>query len=277
MPFFKARRKNSQTQDSDRQDGSSSEEFVTRHCFVLCNSVEPPDMTRAAEVVAQVCGQDYSTELGETGIVVVQRGDQTVGFLAHMPAPIPNGEAEGNAEGNFLWPDGGDEAKKHQSHVIVTNMGGEESTPIESALAVTRLALVALELFDGSGVYWGNASVSNSRAVFEEFCENMSVEQLPVPIWLRFQLVSVDDEQVGLYTLGMRQFGLMDIEVDQCDRDVEDLFDFVANIAHYLITSGPVIEDGNTVGGSADERILVQHRPSMIEPDRIVYKIVFDE
>jgi hypothetical protein len=37
-----------------------------------------------------------------------------------------------------------------------------------------------------------------------------------------------------------------------------------------------VIADGNTVGGSEDERILVRHRPSMIDEGRQVYKIVFD-
>ena len=89
--------------------------------------------------------------------------------------------------------------------------------------------------------------------------------------------VHVSDDEIGLYTLGMSQFGLMDIEVDRCKMDLEDLFEFVSNIAHYLIQSGPVIEDGNTVGGSADERILVRHRASMIDADRQVYRIVFEE
>ena len=68
----------------------------------------------------------------------------------------------------------------------------------------------------------------------------------------------------------------MDIEVDRCKMDLETLFEFVSNIAHYLIQSGPVIADGNTVGGSEEERILVRHLPSMIEEDRQVYKIVFE-
>jgi hypothetical protein len=197
-----------------------------------------------------------------------------VGFLAHVPAPIPNGEAEENADRNFLWPNGKTEAAKHRSHVIVTNMGGETKSPIESAIEVTRLALVALKLFDGIGVYWGNASVCNSRKVFENFCGNISQVHAPVPMWLRFQPVRPSDGEIGIYTIGMRQFGLMDIEVDRCKMKPQELFEFVSNIAHYLIQSGPVIEDGNTVGGSEDERILVNHRPSMIEPGRCVYKIV---
>ena len=67
----------------------------------------------------------------------------------------------------------------------------------------------------------------------------------------------------------------MDIEVEQTEMEPSDLFEFVSNIAHYLIQSGPVIADGNTVGGSAEERILVRHLPSMVDDSRTVYKIVF--
>jgi uncharacterized protein (TIGR03067 family) len=260
--------------DSDADAGDA--DSATRHCFVLCRAAQPGDLSRAGKVVAEVFGPGYSAEVGDNKIVTINHGETGVGFLAHMPAPIPNGEAEENAARNFLWPGGREEAAKHRSHVIVTNMGGEAESPVESAIEVTRLALVALKLFDGTGVYWGNARVCNSRKVFEGFCADMSQEHMPVPMWLRFQPVRPSDNEFGIYTFGMRQFGLMDIEVDRSTMKPQELVEFVSNIAHYLIQSGPVIEDGNTVGGSEDERILVHHRPSTIEPGRLVYKIVFE-
>ena len=267
--FFKRTKKDDpQTEEQELEP--------TRHCFVLCGASEPEDLSCADEVVGRVLGPGYTAEVSEGNIVSVTHGEDTVGFLAHMPMPIPEGEAAENADGNFLWPDGKEEAAQHQSHVIVTNLGGGDQTPVQSALTVSQLALVALEVFDGIGVYWGNASVSNAREVFENFCTDISEEDLPVPVWLRFQFIRGDNEEVGLYTLGMSQFGLMDIEVDQSDMEPMDLFEFVSNIAHYLIQSGPVIEDGNTVGTNADQRILVRHRPSMIDDHRKVYKIVFD-
>ena len=75
----------------------------------------------------------------------------------------------------------------------------------------------------------------------------------------------------------MKQFGLMEIEVDHCRMNLQELFEFVSNLAHYLIQSGPVIADGNTVGGNEEERILVRHRSSMIDQREMVYKIVFEE
>ena len=255
----------------------SEVEHATRHCFVLCRTAEPGPMSDAADVVAQVFGSGHSADVAEGNIITVARGEINVGLLAHMPAPIPNSEAEENADRNFLWPNGRDQAAKHRSHVIVTNIGSGDQTSVQSAITVSRLALVALRLFDGIGVYWGNASVCNSREVFEDFCENISEEHLPVPVWLRFQPVRASDDEIGLYTLGMKQFGLMEIEVDRCRMNLQELFEFVSNLAHYLIQSGPVIADGNTVGGNEEERILVRHRSSMIDQREMVYKIVFEE
>lgn len=277
MGIFNFFRKEKPAAMSKSKKSGSGTEHATRHCFVLCRAAEPGDLSRAGEVVARVFGPEYSAEVsGKTGISVTH-GEDCVGVLAHIPVPIPEGEAEENADRNFLWPDGKNEAAKHASHVIVTNIVAGEQTPVQSAIAVSRLALVALDLFDGLGVYWGNACVCNSREVFEEFCQDMSEEHVPVPVWLRFQLIRVSKEEFGLYTLGMKQFGLMEIEVDRCKMDLEELFEFVCNIAHYLIQSGPVIADGNTVGESEDERILVRHQPSMIDEERQVYKIVFEE
>jgi hypothetical protein len=277
MGFFdRFRRKRESGPEGMEPKGNRPEVQPTRHCFVLCETVEPSGLDRVAKVVERVFGPGHSAEF-EGAMVTISRGETTLGFLAHIPAPIPNGEAEENADKNFLWRDGREEAAKHRSHVIVTNLGGGDLSPVESALAVSRLALVALDVFDGLGVYWGNASVCNSRSIFEDFCSEMSEEHLPLPMWLRFQLVRGEKGELGLYTLGMNQFGLMDIEVERSPLPAEEMFQFVANVAHYLVTSGPVIADGNTVGGSEQERILVRHRPSMIEPDRKVYQIVFDE
>jgi Domain of unknown function (DUF4261) len=256
--------------------GESDAEHATRHCFVLCKTAEPGDLSHAGEVVNQIFGRGHSAEVSEGNIITVAHGETTVGFLAHMPAPIPKLEAEENADHNFLWPNGRAEAAQHRSHVIVTNIGAGDQTPLQSAITVSRLALVALKLFDGMAVYWGNASVCNSRQVFEGFCENISEEHVPVPVLLRFQPVRASNDEIGLYTLGMGQFGLMDVEVDRCRMNLQELFEFVCNIALYLIQSGPVIADGNTVGGSENQRILVQHRSSMVDPHRRVYKIVFE-
>lgn len=261
-------------QGDDQNQGES--DHITRHCFVLCKDAPPIDAARANRIVAEVFGPGYSAQLDGDTVVSVTRGEDAVGVLAFLPMPIPGGEAEQFAANNIMWPEGPAEVAQHTAHVLVTNIGGEVDSAVGSALQVSQLALVALELFNGIGVYWGNASVCHSRAAFERCCARMSESNVPVPIWLRLQPTLNSEGERGLYTLGMDQFGLMDIEIDRYDMLPQELLDFVCNVAQYLILNGPVIKDGDTVGGSETERILVRHQPSLIEPERTVYKIVFD-
>src|SRR5262245_39749456 len=144
---------------SDSKRDESDAEQATRHCFVLCKTARPRDLSHAGKVVAEVFGPGYSADIGREDLITISatQGESAVGFLAHVPMPIPAGEAEENADGNFLWPNGRAEAGEHRSHVIVTNVGSDDHTPIQSAISVSRMALVALKLFDGIGVYWGNA------------------------------------------------------------------------------------------------------------------------
>ncbi|HEX7377160.1 MAG TPA: DUF4261 domain-containing protein [Pirellulales bacterium] len=277
MGLFDFFRKNKVTVGSGGNSVESEANHVTGHCFVLCATAEPGDPSRAGEIVEQVFGRDHSAEIGHDGIVInVSRGNNAVGHLVHAPFHIPTQEAEECADRNFLWPNGKEEAAKHQSHVIVVNTNADAQTSIQSAITVSRLALVAMRIFDGIGVYWGNAGVSNSREVFENSCDGMSEQHLPVPMWVRFQVTSAANDEIGMYTSGMRQFGLMELEVDRCRMTLAELSGFVGDLAHYLLQRGPVINDEDTCGGSGDQRIVVRHRSSMIDEDRLVYKIIMD-
>ncbi len=266
--------KKKETADSEAKGGEPDDKAATQLCFVLRKDATVGDLSRASKTVKQVLGEEIDCDVDEEGVITVHQGEDAVGFFLLIDKPIPNGEAESAADGNFLWPNGKKAAAEHRSHVIVATMGGDR-TPVENAIVVTRLALIALKVYDGIGVYWGNASVSNSREAFELWCEGVSDKHLAVAMWLRYQFVRPAQGAIGIYTLGMDQFGLMDIEVDRCKMDPQELFGFVANIAHYLILQGPVIKDGETVGGSENERILVRHRPSMVDKTRRVYKIIF--
>jgi hypothetical protein len=57
----------------------------------------------------------------------------------------------------------------------------------------------------------------------------------------------------------MRQFALIEMEVDESSWDAEVLTEFAYNIAHYLVQSGPVIENGDAVGASNEQRIVVEY------------------
>src|SRR5690348_13608237 len=144
MGSFDFFRKKKRAASSNAEGGASAAEHVTQHCFVLCKAVAPGDLSRAGECVAQVFGPDYSADVSQGNIITVTHGNDAVGFLAHMPMPVPEEEAEENADRNFLWPNGRSEAATHRSHVVVINAAAGDQTSVQSAIIVSRLALVAL-------------------------------------------------------------------------------------------------------------------------------------
>jgi hypothetical protein len=74
----------------------------------------------------------------------------------------------------------------------------------------------------------------------------------------------VDGGRPSLFTTGLAAFGLMEIEVAGSSLAPDDLGQMASNIATYLIENGPVIRDGDTVGGDERQRILARHAPSMV-------------
>ena len=63
-----------------------------------------------------------------------------IAAVSLMAAPIPNGEAELNAENNFLWPEAVEVTKTHQAHLMVAVLGQEEDLLERGKLYVKLLA-----------------------------------------------------------------------------------------------------------------------------------------
>jgi hypothetical protein len=143
-------------------------------------------------------------------------------------------------------------------------------------LTLSRLAGCVLNTFNGIGVYWGAGQVANSRQTFLEILQDASPESLPLNLWVRFQPFENEDKSIGLYTCGLEQFDLMNIEVDQCRWQPMKLLEFIYDIAHYLVDNGPVIGDGDNVGEDGGQRILVKYHASMHNKKAKVYKLIIE-
>lgn len=50
-----------------------------------------------------------------------------IAAVSLMPYPIPDGEAELNAENNYMWPEAVRQAKEHCAHIMVAVLGKEEN------------------------------------------------------------------------------------------------------------------------------------------------------
>ena len=67
----------------------------------------------------------------------------------------------------------------------------------------------------------------------------------------------------------------MNIEVADEQRTLDEVVSMIRSLALQLLLHGPVVTDGDTIGGSAAERIRVRIVPSFCRPGETVYRIVW--
>jgi hypothetical protein len=232
-----------------------------------------PDSARMAESLARrfsdapplvhTSSQDNSMLFDYGGLKAI---------VSLMPAPIPWDDLEFPCASNPFWPEATDKMQAHTAHFVVVLMG--DSTPLSIRIHLTRLVACILDCHPCTGVYWGESSLVHSPETFLEMAPAATLNAgFPASLWINLQLVPNPDRTVSLLTLGMEAFGLMELEVLNSEKEPAEVYSRVGDLAAYLITQGPVIRDGDTIGQDATERITVRHRPSVFPNRSLVYQV----
>jgi hypothetical protein len=55
----------------------------------------------------------------------------------------------------------------------------------------------------------------------------------------------------------------MEIEIPRIEMEIGELREWLLEIICYLLENGPVLLDGQTIGGSGDEQIRIRRCPSI--------------
>jgi len=199
-------------------------------------------------------------------------GPLTSFSIALSAAPFPWSELSGPCETAWHWPQAKKRLEHHTAHLVVTATSSALG-PVDLMLGLTRVVASALLTTPALGVYWPSAMQVHNLKDFVREAEQATRTRLPLYLWLRFGLVREDDGSTGLYTTGMTELDLMEVEFPCASIDPQTLVDRAFNIAHYLLERGPVLEDGHTVGISAEDKFLIRHAPSMLDATRLVYSL----
>ena len=212
-------------------------------------------------------GDDDRDRGGGDGAFACTLGPMHVAMMV-MPMTIPNRELEGPAATSWLWPSAEQDIARVGAHVVVFVSG--EVSRVEAHEHLTRLVTVVTKATGAMGVYQGGAGQVIQAEVYVSLAEGIVEQKLPVMLWVDFRCY-VENGRTSLFTVGMKDLGLMDLEVPSSTTAPGDLRFWAMDIATYLMRQGPVINDGDTVGATADERIVVTHGPSMIDRPDTVY------
>ncbi|MGE3346714.1 MAG: DUF4261 domain-containing protein [Ramlibacter sp.] len=216
-----------------------------------------------AQPVTAVSAQDP-----QAFVMRVSGGTVTV-MLADRP--IPNQELDHICRQAWYWKTACEAVAAHRAHLVVTLMG----TTLGKVDAALLLTQVMASLMDANAIasYWGESL--QSRDDFLRQGASASRERLPIMLWVHFRLSHDPLAGWAISTSGMQGFGLLEIECRNAPVDGRSLFGLAAGMVNYLLTKGPVIQDGDTIGESASQSIVVRKAPSYWNPGQTVYRIAY--
>ena len=201
-------------------------------------------------------------------------GDATA-TLSLEAAPI---EAEGlqvACRTAWYWPEATERFRGHAAHVPVVLLAEDEDR-VNAALVLTSLVAAVAASSSAVGVYWAASGLVQPPEAFISSCQEGDEELLPLNLWIDFRLVEADDGAYSLGTTGLEDFGLPEIEVPPSRHTPELVLERAFKMAHYLLENGPILEDGETVELSDEEKLVVHFGPSMWDPSLSVLRLEID-
>jgi len=177
--------------------------------------------------------------------------------------PIPDGEAEANAENNYMWEDAVKVAREHRAHLMVAVLGKEENL-MEKGRLFTKVVAACCRQKYATGIY--TSGVVFEPRFYEGFADMMQEDELPIFNWIWFGLWR-DEKGLNGYTYGMASFGKDEMEVLGTDAKPSDLRDFLASLASYVLENDVELHDGETIGFAEDDKHTITRSPGVGLPE----------
>jgi len=187
--------------------------------------------------------------------VIVTHIDGMMVSIALMPGPIPDDEAISQARTNLLWPDAVAMAEKHEANVLVAVMGGDK--PLKN-IAMLHAKLCASCLKQHSAIAISTAgSVLEPRAYMDAAKLAAEKDVFPILNHIFFGIYSSDGELFSGYTYGLESLGKQDIEIVGSTASAGDIYNFMVDIAAYIMDSDITLKPGETIGFTSEQKLTI--------------------
>jgi hypothetical protein len=203
-------------------------------------------------------------ETSDTGVTTAKIPGGAVGII-RLPMPVPHGDLAGPVALAWHWPEAEETVARHGAHVIV-HAASDTLDPLALRLLHTRLVAAVAATTDALGVYIGEALLVRAAADYVEDAREASAENPPLLSWVGFNLVGEPDDRFSAYTTGLERLGMPELEVRRVAQPAPAVIGLLADVAHYQLTTGKRLKDGDTFGASADDRRRVRHARSSFIP-----------
>ena len=196
--------KNNIHSDYANEEGSASEEeAVGSFCGSVLLSEDTWDKDKLISDLQVDWGIELSKEDTEDEDTIVTDIDTCRIVISKFPVPVPNEEAEINAENNWMWEEAVEVTKTHKAHIVVAILGDEEDL-ISRGLLYTKIMATCCKQEKAIGVF--TSGVVFEPSYYMKSAEMIRDGELPIFTWVWFGLYRTENG-LSTYTYGMKDFG----------------------------------------------------------------------
>ena len=199
-------------------------------------------------------GQGFLIGFGESLLAVM-----------FVPKPLPRDAWQRAVELDRIWPKAGETMAAHGAHVIVSNVDPASSygEALMLATKVTLSAAVLTAMLSAQAIIWAAGETIIEPRRIMAGAKGFENKQVPTDLWMGLTWLDGPPSPKGEQTLAALTSGLLpffgrEIEFMPAALPPAVIAQRLLGAAQYLIVSGPVLTDGDTIGVSEKERIRVR-------------------
>jgi hypothetical protein len=234
----------------------------------------PIDYGVLTERVGSTLGIDAAKMgLQTPGAPMVLPVDGDIVFGLNMDFPYPE-TLQQQAQFAYWWPNALSDLGRHKAHLMVSCQWAKHSR-LDAHMRHLVLVRELVEQLPVIGMLWGS-SLIQADTFKGEFANSLK-GGFPFSLWVLIQFSRQPNGNILISTLGMRDFEKLEIETES-SLPLDQTFDLVRKFGSYVLSTGAVVKDGDTVGLSELQKIKVRHTRSF-RPDvnDLVYWIELTE
>ena len=191
---------------------------------------------------------------GDNNTVAFSMQGETVA-IATVPVQIPWEDIQATAKFAYNWTTAEEDLKNHNSHIIVTIMSSNKNE-VERFGILTKVLSSILSTTNCLGVYQGSQSLVISKAQYLKGALALKAGKIPFDLWIYIGLRKTDNGN-NAYTYGLNAFDKLEMEFINSKLELQQMYDFLANICSYVIKSNVTFKSGETLGYTAEQKINI--------------------
>ena len=223
--------------------------------FVLLDEVRF-DAEKYVKNLKEDWGMSYDFEITHDNNTIIADNNGMILTASLMPAPIPDNEAVEQAKTNYRWEKAVEAAEKHKAHLLVSLINRGDVDNIEGAKHYVKLLANATKQEGCLGInILGTVIHPQMYYDFAKLYDEN--DDFPIENIVYIGLYGDENNTVSGYTYGLEQFGKKELEIIKSLEEAEEVYNFLASISDYIITSDVVLNDGETIGFSEEQKIQI--------------------